>query len=151
MLLLDIVYCYVTKKVKFNGDFSLLRNSFKENGFKEEQINETTWKYIIGAEFALEFNYNSEAIQMQVFLKKIDDNNIEIKVGNWGFPFEPLMMKKRFIKNLDRIAKDISEKGVFEVNKEEVQNIKQDSNNKRKMAIGVFIGALVLYLSSKYL
>ena len=108
MSLLDVVYCYVTETIPFNGDFSKLRKSFKESGYKEKQVSDTTWKYTRGARVALEFNYNSEAIQMQVFLERTDQENLSIKVGNWGFPFEPLFMKKRFKKNLQRIVNDIS-------------------------------------------
>ena len=97
---LDIVYCYVSDQIFFDGDFSKLQNSFRNSGFKEKRISDTIWKYTRGSAFALEFNYDSEALQMQVFLEKLGSETLSIKVGNWGFPFEPLLMKKRFKRNL---------------------------------------------------
>ena len=97
---LDIVYCYVSDQIFFDGDFSKLQNSFRNSGFKEKRISDTIWKYTRGSAFALEFIYDSEALQMQVFLEKLGSETLSIKVGNWGFPFEPLLMKKRFKRNL---------------------------------------------------
>ena len=130
MSLLDVVYCYVTETIPFNGDFLKLRKSFRENGYKEKQVSDTTWKYTRGASLALEFNYNSEAIQMQVFLERTDQGNLSIKVGNWGFPFEPLLMKKRFKRNLQRIVNDILNFQELKINKKESQKILQDAKKK---------------------
>ena len=59
MSLLDIIYCYVNETIPFSGDFSHLRKSFIEGGFKETRVSEAKWKYTRGAGLALELNYNS--------------------------------------------------------------------------------------------
>ena len=149
MSLIDIVYCYITETIPFTGDFEKLQKSFTANGFKEQQVDDKTWKYTRGAGIALEFNYNSEAIQMQVFLKRINEKTLTIKVGNWGFPFEPLLMKKRFKKNLDRIVKEISSNGILTINKDEVQNINSDAKTKKSLAILLIIAVVVSVIVSK--
>ncbi|MCC3860063.1 hypothetical protein [Pseudemcibacter aquimaris] len=135
MSLIEIISCYVSDNVEFDGDFSRLRKSFISNGFSEKQINQEIWKFKRGASLALEFNYNSEALQMNVFLRKINNKCIEVKVGNSGFPFEPLMMKKRFKKNLEKIIGEITEHGELITNDDAVNEISEDSKTKNGLAI----------------
>jgi len=154
MSLLEIVYCYVTETIPFVGDFSKLKESFKDCGYKEKQISETVWKYTRGPGLALEFNYDSEAIQMQVFLERPNQENLSIKVGNWGFPFEPLLMKKRFKKNLQKIVDDISAFQILEINEEEIRKIEQDGKKKKRSAIYLLVAvfaASILYNIINYL
>ncbi len=134
MFPLDIVYCYVSETIPFSGDLDRLRKSFIANGFKEKQIDDTAWKYERGSSLALEFNYDSEAIQMQVFLKQSRFGEITVKVGNWGFPFEPLLMKNRFKKNLERMVREIITYGKLDVDEDEVQAIKLDAKIKNRAA-----------------
>lgn len=142
MKLIEIVSCYVTDEVKFSGDFSRLKQSFISNGFKEKKLNDNTWKYTRGAGLAFEFNYNSESLQMNVILKRLNNEHVEIKVGNSGFPFEPLMMKKRFKSNLKKIIHEISENGELITDKATVNNIKQDSKAKRNLALTILLISL---------
>jgi hypothetical protein len=143
MSLLDIVYCYVSETIPFTGDFEKLQNSFRENGFTEEKKSDTLWKYTRGAGLALEVNYDSESTQMNVFLEKPDAQSITIKVGNWGFPFEPLLMKKRFRKNLERIVSEVTANQVLSVNKSTVQQIQQKAQKQKSSAILLIVGVIV--------
>jgi len=141
--LLDIVYCFVSKTIPFNSDISLLRESFINNGFTEKEIGESHWKYKRGAALALDFKYSSsEALEIIVFLK-LSDNKLFIRVGNWGFPFEPLLMKKRFTRNLDRFSDEILKNGVLSIDDEEILNIKGEAKNKFKNAIVIIVLAIL--------
>jgi len=59
-----------------------------------------------------------------------------LKVGNWGFPFEPLMMKSRFKKSLASISGDLkahgeprpSAKSIADV-KAEIEKVKDPKTN----------------------
>jgi hypothetical protein len=145
--LLDIVYCYVTETVPFNGDLERLRKSFIANGFKEKQLNDSTWKYERGSSFALEFDYGAETLQMQVFLTQTQPNEVNLRVGNWGFPFEPLLMKKRFIKNLDRMATEIRTYGKLDVDEDEIQSIKLDAEIKHRAATTYIFGMIIIIIT----
>ena len=74
MNLKEIVYCYVSETISMPEDLPRLRESFTKNGFSEKEINPRKWLYKRGAAIGLEFNYDSEAIQMQVVLEEIDDS-----------------------------------------------------------------------------
>lgn len=143
----EIVYCYVSKTIPMPADFSQLRESFIKNEFSEKQINPNKWLYKRGAAFSLVFNYNSEVMEMQVILEKID-NQLQISVGNWGFPFEPLMMKKRFQKNLEEFVSQISKNGVLTHDAKGSQEIIEQAK-KKKLHASVFmffaVIGLVLY------
>lgn len=146
MSLLDIIYCYVNKTIPFTGDFSRLRESFIEGGFKETRVSENKWKYTRGAGLALEFNYNSEAIQMQVFLERPNQESLTISIGNWGFPFEPLLMKKRFIKNLHQIVTDISTHQQLQITSGDVKEIENEANKKFTYAIILFSAVIIFII-----
>ena len=94
MILKEIVYCYVSETIDMPLDLSKLRESFIKNEFSEKEINSKKWLYKRGAAFALEFNYDSEAIEMQVVLEEMD-NSLKISVGNWGFPFRRFLSPAR--------------------------------------------------------
>ena len=108
---IEIVWCYVSKTIPFSGEIEALRNSFLENGFSEKEITLNKWKYTRGASLGLDFKYSkSEAMQVQVVVE-FSNGELNISVGNWGFPFEPLLMKKRFIRTLERISNEVSNNG----------------------------------------
>jgi len=142
MNLKEIVYCYVSETISMPEDLPRLRESFTKNGFSEKEINPRKWLYKRGAAIGLEFNYDSEAIQMQVVLEEIDDS-LKVSVGNWGFPFEPLMMKKRFKKNLAKIVNQISISGALEYNPKEVVEIKEFGQSKKKLAWQFLLYAVI--------
>jgi hypothetical protein len=144
----EIVCCYVSKIVPMPDDFSKLRESFIRNEFSEKEITATKWTYKRGAGLALEFNYDSESNEMHVVLEHIDDQ-LKISVGNWGFPFEPLLMKKRFQKNLELLVSQITQNGELDYAPKESQEIVKQAKRKRNIAL-VFItcsiAILVLYV-----
>lgn len=141
---LDIVYCYVSDQIFFDGDFSKLQSSFRNSGFREKRISDNIWKYTRGSAFALEFNYDSEVPQMQVFLEKLDSETLSIKVGNWGFPFEPLLMKNRFKKNLQQIKGDIEKYQLLTTDNQNLERIKKEAKNKNMSAI-IFLTITVTF------
>jgi hypothetical protein len=144
--LIDIVYCFVSKTISFKGDIALLRQSFINNGFLEKEISENHWKYKRGTALGLDFKYaNSEAMEILVFLK-LSADELTIRVGNWGFPFEPLLMRKRFIRSMERFSDEIASNGTLFVNNEEVKNIESKSQKKFIYAIFVIV-FLVLFIS----
>jgi predicted nucleic acid-binding Zn ribbon protein len=53
-------------------------------------------------------------------------------------------MKKRFIKNLQRIVNDISVHQTLQTSSNEVTEIQNDANRKYKYAILAFVAAAVL-------
>jgi hypothetical protein len=145
--LLDIVYCFVSKTIPFKGDIASLRASFIKNGFTEKEISGNHWQYKRGTVLGLDFKYtSSEAMEMLVFLK-LSSDELTIRVGNWGFPFEPLLMKKRFIRSLERFSDEITSNGTLFVNNEEIKNIESQSQNKFKYAIIVIVFLLIFGLS----
>lgn len=149
----EVVYCYVSKEVPMQQDMVTLRTSFIESGFKEISSTENRFVFKRGASLALEFDYNSEAIEMQVILEKLE-NSLKISVGNWGFPFEPLLMKKRFQKNLESISEQIISKGVLTADKALTNKIAHQAKSKNRAAksflfcsflllIGTFVYAVI--------
>ena len=144
----EIVYCYVSDIVEAPSDMKGLRESFVANGFIEKEISPSKFLYKRGASLALEFNYDSEAIEMQVILEK-SGKDLRISVGNWGFPFEPLMMKRRFQRNLSLIVEAIRSNGILPKNRE-ANKIVKEAESKKKAAISLilysFLGALVYVL-----
>jgi hypothetical protein len=152
MKLKEIVYCYVDKTLSIPEDMKALRESFEKNGFVQKELSPNKWMFKRGAAFALEFNYNSEAIEMQVILE-IVDGRLKVSVGNWGFPFEPLMMKNRFRKNLEEIASQISTSGQLEHQPEKTKVLEAQAKSKAKMAVNligcVILGSLAYFLLIK--
>ena len=148
MKIKEIICCYVSDTVVAPLDMKRLRESFIANGFKEKEISPSKFKYKRGASLALEFNYDSEAIEMQVMLEKVG-KDLCVSVGNWGFPFEPLMMKRRFQRNLSLIVEAIRSNGALPES-DEVKEIEKDAKNKNRAAISLItyslLGALVYAL-----
>ena len=143
----EIVYCYVSKTIPMPDDFSKLRKSFVRNEFSEKELNTTKWLYKRGAALALEFNYGSDSIEMQVILEHVD-GELKISVGNWGFPFEPLMMKKRFNKNLELFVEQITLNGVLDHSPKESQQIVKQAKRKKNSAlilIAIAVISMVAY------
>ncbi|MEH6596695.1 MAG: hypothetical protein V7736_14240 [Colwellia polaris] len=141
----EIVHCYVSETIPVPNDLVKLKASFVNNCFTEKEINSNKWSYKRGAALAFEFNYSSEAIEMEVILEVIG-NQLRISVGNWGFPFEPLLMKKRFKKNLDIIVKQLSQNGCLEEKIDESEKILDESKNKKKSALFVIALIAILFI-----
>lgn len=108
----EILSCYVSERVPKPRDLVRLRQSFIDNGFSETEVSSQEWRYKRGAPVALEFDYNSEAIEIQILLKDLGETLL-VSVGNWGFPFEPLMSKKRYQATLARVVREIDRHGML--------------------------------------
>lgn len=147
MNLLEVVYCYVSEIIQFNADIDALRQSFLDNGFVEKKVGDSHWKFKRGTSFGLDFNYqNSEAIEIQVFLK-LDGEQLTIRVGNWGFPFEPLLMKKRFKNSLALFVTEITEHNrLLVISKKEVKAIQENSKGVFKNGIFIILAAAVVFV-----
>jgi len=150
MNLKEIVHCYVSDTVPVPTDMKTLRDSFIANGFNEKVISQNKYLFKRGAALALEFNYNSDAIEMQVILEK-KENHLKISVGNWGFPFEPLLMKNRFQSNLEAIVEQINSNSVLEANKSQAEAIEKNSNKKFKAAVVTISLAILASLIYSYI
>ncbi len=145
MPLIDIVSCYVKETIPFSGDLEALVESFEQNGFRAKKIGDRKWKLKRGAALAATFQYDSEALEMKVYLEQNENGFLQIRVGNSGFPFEPLLMKKRFIRNLDRYTREIRERGRLGVDPEEREELKQESRKKKVATIAALI-AITLFV-----
>lgn len=110
MSLLDIVYCYVSESIPFPGNISEVIESFEKNGFTAKKLEDQKWKLTRGAGVAMTFDYDSEDLEMNVFLE-LKSNTLHIRVGNAGFPLEQLLVKKRFIRNSGRYVSEIRSQG----------------------------------------
>lgn len=142
MKLKEIVHCYVSERIPKPRDLTRLRQSFIDNGFSESEVNPKKWRFKRGAPVALEFDYNSEVIEIQVILEDLDDALV-VSVGNWGFPFEPLMSKKRYEATLERVVQQISENGILAHDAGEVSRVAVLSNRKRNLALWAFFLAIL--------
>lgn len=147
MKLVEIVCCYVSRDVAAPKDMNALRQSFTDNGFREKVLGDNRFLYKRGAPVTLEFNYDSEAIEVQVILERLDDK-LKISVGNWGLPFEPLMMKGRFERNLAGIASEVTEQGRLKHKPEQASHVaaqsKEESNAAKLVLLAAVVGAIVL-------
>ncbi|MHA7879226.1 MAG: hypothetical protein ACX931_05530 [Saccharospirillum sp.] len=142
MKLREIVCCYISRDVVAPKDMNALRKSFTDNGFREKVLCDNRFLYKRGAPIALEFNYDSEAIEVQVILERAGDQ-LKISVGNWGFPFEPLMMKGRFERTVVGIAAEITDHGRLEYNPEQAAHVAALSKEKSGAAKLVLLAAAV--------
>lgn len=149
MSLKEIVHCYVSKTTPIPSDMDALRASFVGNGFREKTLKEGKWLYKRGAPLALEFDYNSEAIEMQVILEKLG-NELKISVGNWGFPFEPLLMKQRFERNLSVIARQIESQGHLSINRKQFAKNAELSKKKGNDAKVILLVAVILAVAGVF-
>ena len=150
MKLKEIFSCYVRKRIPMPPDFPRLRQSIVENGFSEEKVSPEKWRYKRGAQVALEFDYNSEALEIQIILRDLGDSLI-VAVGNWGFPFEPLMSKGRYEATLEKVLQQISVDGALAHNPTEVATVAALSKQKTKLALWFIPAAILATLLFKFL
>ena len=144
MKMLEIVSCWIDRTVAYSGDVNTLRRSFAAAGFREVSATSDTWRFKRGAAVGLTFNYGSEALEVQVYLKKLDGERVRLSIGNWGFPFEPFLAKKRFTRLADRFARDIEESGKVQPTPDEATVVSsQASWVKRAAVIALCLTALI--------
>ena len=150
MKLKEIVSCYVSKRVPKPHDMQQLRQSFVDNGFSEKEVSPQEWLYKRGAPIALEFDYSSEAIEIQVILKDLGEA-LDVSVGNWGFPFEPLMSKKRYQATLEKVVQEIAKDGILTHDAEEASEVAALSTRKKNLALwAILLVILVTWIGHAY-
>ena len=119
MKLKEIVSCYLTKSYKCDratyGEivdlFEEKANTFEDDWRKHTKSDDKV-VFKKGAAIALTFHYSRPIAEVQVFFE-YDEQSEEMKlsVGNSGFPFEPLLSKKRYLVLLEKIHSFIVESG----------------------------------------
>ena len=111
MRLKEIVSCYPSKSFTGNRNefedlvkrFENTANSF-ECDWKRKEKTPNRIEFRKGRSISLTFDYSKPNLEVQVIFNFDEEKNlIEIAVGNWGFPFEPMLSKKRYMQLLDRI------------------------------------------------
>ena len=112
MKLKEFVSCYQTKT------YACDRVSFKQvvSAFqKQAKMARKPWKKIIksddkvlfkqGCPVGLTFNYSGDHLEIQAIFEFDEKRQqMTLSVGNWGFPPEPLLSKRRYIKKLGEIS-----------------------------------------------
>ncbi len=137
----ELVSCWVARDVAGDVSLAQLRDSLLAIGFHvaaEEPGQRVKLKR--GSMFG-GFDYQSEGLEVQVILAANGDG-IRLWVGNWGFPPEPLLMKKRFRRLADRLQHDFAQYGAAQQSAEERQAVDTDIRANRQFAKGVAFGAV---------
>ena len=119
MKLKEIVSCYLTKTYEcdketfvevialFHGHANTLEADWRKYTKSADKV-----VFKKGPSVALTFDYSGPKGEVQaVFEYDPDERRLKLSVGNWGFPFEPLMSKKRYRKLLENIHSFIVESG----------------------------------------
>jgi len=122
MKLKEIVSCYLTKtygcdKTTFDEVVSIFHE--QANTFEADwrRFTKTDDKVVFkkGASVALTFDYSGSKLEVQVIFEyDQDERQLKLSVGNWGFPFEPLMSKTRYLELLESIHSFVIETGKVE-------------------------------------
>ncbi|MFC1800460.1 hypothetical protein ACFLYT_00210 [Nanoarchaeota archaeon] len=113
----DIVHCYVESIIDDRKNASeYLEKKFNDAGWKEN-IKQNKKIYTKGSKLKFTFDYVGDKLEIQIILEKISDSKLKIKVGNWGFPFEPLLAKKRYREVHDGLIQELKEKKLIYVRK----------------------------------
>ena len=122
MRLKEVVSCYLTKnyacnKATYDEVVALFHdhaNTFEQDW---QRFTESEDKVVFkkGASVALTFDYSGSELEVQVIFE-YDSNaqQLMLSVGNWGFPFEALMSKTRYLELLENIHSFIVESGKVE-------------------------------------
>lgn len=111
MRLKEIVSCYVTKSYDCRRpDFEEMLRLFEARG----NVFEKDWKrvpksdnrviFLKGAPIDLTFDYTATHLEVQVIFEFEEERSrLKLSVGDTGFPFEPLLAKKRYVRLLEGI------------------------------------------------
>ena len=122
MKLKEIVSCYLTKaydcdKETFDEVVSLFSdhaNTF-EADWRKFTKSEDKVVFEKGSSVALTFDYSGAKLEVQVIFEyNAEERQMKLSVGNWGFPFEPLMSKTRYLDLLENIHTFVVETGKVE-------------------------------------
>jgi hypothetical protein len=66
--------------------------------------------YIKGENIQLTIDYESEGLEVQIHLEKMEGDTFEVSVGNWGMVGEIHLMKSRFERLSSKLDEKIKEK-----------------------------------------
>ena len=119
MKLKEIVSCYLTKSYKCDratcGEivdlFAEKANPFEEDWRKHTKSDDKV-VFKKGATISLTFHYSGPIPEVQVIFEYDEQRKeMELSAGNSGFPFEPLLSKKRYLALLEKIHSFIVESG----------------------------------------
>lgn len=122
MKLKEIVSCYLTKtydcdKDSFDEVVALFHdhaNTF-EADWRKFTKSEDKVVFKKGSSVSLTFDYSGTKLEVQViFEHDPEQGQMKLSVGNWGFPFEPLMSKTRYLELLENIHSFIAGSGKVE-------------------------------------
>ena len=94
----------------------LIHSFFSESN----EIGESGWAkfaskdksgYKRGKQVALSLDYDSNSLEVKAWIEE-GSSEIIVSVGNSGFPFEPMLAKKRFQKIADQLSDYVQGKSV---------------------------------------
>ena len=147
--LVEIVSCWEERTIPPGQDRALIEASLGKAGFVRMSSSQATTRFRRGSAVG-GLDYNSEGLEVQLRVTSSRDGSISIKVGNWGFPFEPLLMKPRFRRLADRIASDIEEHGCLVVEPNEAEEVEvaiaETQNAARNIGLAALVGVVVYWL-----
>ena len=119
MKLGEIVSCFVSSSYRCAPEqFGQLVAAFEEraNPFERDwrRVEETAKRVVFkkGAAVSATADYDGPVAEVQaVFELDTDQKTLTLTVGNRGFPFEPLLAKKRYQRLLERIGQFLEASG----------------------------------------
>ena len=144
----EIMSCWIQREVPFEGSLEALVSSMEQAGFREVAQKGSTRRFKRGAAVGGTFDYDGEALEVQVHLTPQSDGSVRLKVGNYGFPLEPLLMKRRFERLCARLATDIQERGVLTIEPGEAEAAQAQASKAKSVVIGAAV-TLSFYLLAK--
>ncbi len=107
----DIVSCWITRSLPPGNALDTIVHSLHEAGFSTAKQKGSDRVRLKRGSQVGGFAYDSEGLEVQVIVEHDANGDLTIHVGNWGFPFEPLLMKDRFRRLADRLERDIRTHG----------------------------------------
>jgi len=122
MKLKEIVSCYLTKtydcdKEAFGEVVALFHahaNTFEDDWRRFTNSGDKV-VFKKGSAVSLTFDYSGTKLEVHVIFEHDPElSQMKLSVGNWGFPFEPLMSKTRYLELLENIHGFIVETGKVE-------------------------------------
>lgn len=136
MKLREIVSCWASQELPCNTDLASVRESLVDIGFEVSRIGKDGQiRLKRGTPFG-GFDFESEGLEVQVILEPEKGGRApKMHVGNWGFPFEPFLMKRRFENLSERFAGDINRHQGVVAKENELEDVRTDMKNARRAAM----------------
>ena len=115
MNLLDILYCYPERRFlctdsQFQAALDLFEKRAETLGqvWNEEPETRNRIFFTKGDKVAFTLDYQSERLAIEVVYEYFPvQRQLRVAVGNWGFPFEPLLSKPRYLRLLSELCRDL--------------------------------------------